>query len=72
MLAGHSHCGQVRFPLVPVFWLPGGAARFLIGRFADPDSGPYVRLGTGISHLPLGFRCPPELFIIAVHPRLLR
>jgi hypothetical protein len=56
MLAGHSHCGQVRFSLVPVFWLPGKAARFLIGRFADRDSGPYVRCGIGISFLPLGFR----------------
>jgi predicted MPP superfamily phosphohydrolase len=66
VLAGHTHGGQVRLPLVPVFWLPRGSGRFLEGWYAERGSRMYVSRGIGTSFLPIRFRCPPELAIITV------
>ena len=66
VLAGHTHGGQVRLPLVPVFWLPRGSGRFLEGWYVERGSKMYVSRGIGTSFLPIRFRCPPELSIISV------
>jgi uncharacterized protein len=66
VLAGHTHGGQVRLPLVPVFWLPRGSGRFLEGWYAERGSRMYVSRGIGTTFLPIRFRCPPELSIITV------
>jgi uncharacterized protein len=66
VLAGHTHGGQVRLPLVPVFWLPRGSGRFLEGWYAERGSKMYVSRGIGTTFLPIRFRCPPELAIITV------
>lgn len=66
VLAGHTHGGQVRLPLVPVFWLPRGSGRFLAGWYAERGSKMYVSRGVGTSFLPVRFLCPPELSIITV------
>jgi len=66
VLAGHTHGGQVRLPLVPVFWLPRGSGRFLAGWYDERGSRMYVSRGIGTSNLPIRFRCPPELSIITV------
>jgi predicted MPP superfamily phosphohydrolase len=68
VLAGHTHGGQVRLPLVPVFWLPRGSGRFLGGWYAEQGSRMYVSRGIGTSSLPIRFRCRPELSIITVGP----
>jgi predicted MPP superfamily phosphohydrolase len=67
-LAGHTHGGQVRFPLVPVFWLPRGSGRYLEGWYGADDSRMYVSRGIGTSTLPIRFLCRPELAIITVGP----
>jgi len=66
VLAGHTHGGQVRLPLLPVFWLPRGSGRFLEGWYAERGSRMYVSRGIGTSILPIRFRCPPELAIVTV------
>lgn len=68
VLAGHTHGGQVRLPLVPVFWLPRGSGRFLDGWYAERGSRMYVSRGIGTTLLPIRFRCLPELAIITVGP----
>jgi uncharacterized protein len=68
VLAGHTHGGQVRLPLVPVFWLPHGSGRFLEGWYTERGSKMYVSRGIGTSILPIRFRCPPELSIITLSP----
>lgn len=68
VLSGHTHGGQVRLPLVPVFWLPRGSGRFLEGWYAERGSKMYVSRGIGTSYLPIRFRCRPELSIITVGP----
>lgn len=67
-LAGHTHGGQVRIPLVPVFWLPRGSGGFLEGWFAEKNSRMYVSRGIGTSNLPIRFLCRPELTIITLQP----
>ena len=66
VLAGHTHGGQVRLPLVPVFWLPRGSGRFLEGWYTERGSRMYVSRGIGTTFLPVRFLCPPELVIITV------
>jgi hypothetical protein len=68
VLAGHTHGGQVRLPLVPVFWLPEGSGRFLEGWYAERRSKMYVSRGIGTSFLPMRFLCRPELTIITLGP----
>jgi predicted MPP superfamily phosphohydrolase len=67
-LAGHTHGGQARPPLVPVFWLPAGSGRYLAGWYEVNGSRMYVSRGLGTSTLPVRFRCRPELAVITVGP----
>jgi predicted MPP superfamily phosphohydrolase len=69
VLAGHTHGGQVRLPLIPVFWLPRGSGRFFEGWYAEGGSRMYVSRGIGTTFLPIRFRCPPELAIITASPQ---
>ncbi len=66
VLAGHTHGGQVRIPLVPTFWLPRGSGRFLAGWYWRGGAQMYVSRGIGTSILPVRFLCRPELAIITV------
>jgi uncharacterized protein len=67
-LAGHTHGGQVRIPLVPVFWLPRGSGHYLEGWYGENGSKMYVSRGIGTSTLPIRFLCRPELAMITVGP----
>ncbi len=70
-LAGHTHGGQVRLPLIgtPITsteyedylqgWVPPPDARFGKG---------YVSRGLGVSHLPVRFNCPAEVAVFDVSP----
>jgi predicted MPP superfamily phosphohydrolase len=68
MLAGHTHGGQVRFPGLPVFWLPHDSGHYLEGWYEDNGSKMYVSRGIGTSTLPIRFLCRPELAIITIGP----
>ncbi len=65
-LAGHTHGGQVRIPLVPPLWLPRGSGRYLAGWYRRGNAQMYVSRGIGTSILPIRFLCRPELAIIIV------
>lgn len=67
-LAGHTHGGQVRIPLIPPFWLPKGSGRYLEGWYEKNGARMYVSRGIGTSILPVRFLCRPELSIITVGP----
>ena len=57
--AGHTHCGQVRFPFVGALWMPTTAPReATCGLYRDPDRTLYVTSGVGTSILPLRFGAP--------------
>ena len=67
-LCGHTHGGQVRFPLVGA---PMTASvygdRFLEG-WVDAPVAAYVSRGLGVSVLPFRLLCPPELAIFDLQP----
>ena len=65
-LAGHTHGGQVRLPLMPVLWLPRGSGRFLSGWYKQNGSRMYVSRGVGTSALAVRFLCRPELVILTL------
>lgn len=65
LLAGHTHGGQIRIPLLPPV-KPIGAGRFLEGWYYDSFAPLYVSRGIGTTAIPARFRCPPELPIFTL------
>jgi predicted MPP superfamily phosphohydrolase len=67
ILAGHTHGGQIRLPLVPPV-LPTGCGRFVAGWY-DASLGPlFVSRGIGTANIRARFRCAPELPILTLRP----
>jgi predicted MPP superfamily phosphohydrolase len=65
MLAGHTHGGQVRPPLLPAI-TPPGSGRFLAGWYRDTFAPLYVNRGVGTTTIRARFRCPPEIALITL------
>jgi predicted MPP superfamily phosphohydrolase len=65
ILAGHTHGGQIRIPLMPPV-KPIGAGRFLEGWYRDTPAPMYVSRGVGTTGIPARFRCPAELPIFTL------
>ncbi len=65
LLAGHTHGGQIRIPLVPPV-KPTGAGRFLEGWYHDTFAPLYVSRGVGTTGIPARFLCPAELPIFTL------
>lgn len=66
MLAGHSHGGQVRLPGITQAFLPVMGRRYVRGLFHLGDLQLYVNRGIGAVHLPVRFRCPPEIALFTL------
>lgn len=65
MLAGHTHGGQVRIPLLSPFYLPRFSDNFIAGLYrVGPGTPLYVNRGLGTSFLPVRLFCPPEITLI--------
>ncbi len=63
LLAGHSHGGQVRFPIYGPVYIPFGVDQYDLGLF-QTSSGPlYVNPGIGWFPYPLRFNCRPEITV---------
>lgn len=81
ILSGHTHGGQVRFPVVGVLYPHLKKYRKLVqGLFEgetlakilkkDPsEMKVYVSNGIGISNLPIRFLCPPEITVIVLRSK---
>lgn len=65
LIAGHTHGGQIRLPLLPPV-KPVGAGRFLEGWYHDTFAPLYVSRGVGTTGIPARFRCPAELPIFTL------
>lgn len=57
---GHTHGGQIRFPLVPPL-TPPGSGRFVAGWYRDTFAPLFVSRGVGTTAVRARFLCPPEL-----------
>jgi hypothetical protein len=69
-LAGHTHGGQVRLPLLPPLFLPRFSGRFVAGpyRVGQYNTPLYVNRGIGTSLLPVRMLCRPEITLIELTP----
>lgn len=65
--AGHSHGGQVRFPIIGALWTPEGTGKYDAGWFQEGRGRLYVSRGIGNSILPIRFNCKPEVAFIKVN-----
>lgn len=63
--AGHSHCGQVNFPLFGrLMHASHGSARWPCGLYTERGTALYVTGGVGVSILPVRFNQPPEIVVL--------
>jgi predicted MPP superfamily phosphohydrolase len=61
-LAGHTHGGQIRPPLIPPVWAPSQyGARFAYGHIVEQGRHMVVSGGLGTSIVPLRLGMPPEI-----------
>lgn len=71
VLAGHTHGGQVRLPLIGALWVPHESTEHVDGWF-DVNGGVrlHVSRGLGWSWLPVRFLCRPAVDVITLRSGL--
>jgi predicted MPP superfamily phosphohydrolase len=68
VLAGHTHGGQVRIPVLGPFFLPRGSGAYPWGWYEMEGVHLFVSRGLGWSVAPVRWRCPPEVARIRMVP----
>jgi predicted MPP superfamily phosphohydrolase len=66
MLAGHSHGGQIRLPLLGAMILPPLGRKYPEGFYQLNRMQLYVNRGIGTVGLPFRLNCPPEITLITL------
>ena len=66
MLAGHTHGGQIKLPILTRLALPTKYKRYVAGLVAGPKCLVYISRGLGVVGMPIRFNCPPEIPIITL------
>jgi uncharacterized protein len=65
LIAGHTHGGQVAFPLVGRLIVPSEyGQRYAVGHIVEEGRHLFVSSGLGTSILPVRFRVPPEVTLL--------
>jgi predicted MPP superfamily phosphohydrolase len=66
-LAGHTHGGQVRLPLIGSPIVPSAyGQRYVRGLVVEGDRRLFVSTGIGTSDLPVRFGVPPTIFVLTL------
>ena len=69
LIAGHTHGGQVRVPLLGRPIVPSTyGQRFAFGHVVEGGRHMFVSPGLGTSILPVRLRVPPEITLLELHP----
>jgi predicted MPP superfamily phosphohydrolase len=66
VLAGHTHGGQVRLPVIGSLWLPEGSEEYEAGWFSGVNAKMFVSRGVGTSIVPVRFLSRPEIALITL------
>jgi len=66
-LSGHSHGGQIRIPLLPPFYLPALARKYVWGQYQVGPLALYTNAGLGTVNVPIRFNCPAEITLLTLH-----
>lgn len=65
VIAGHTHCGQIRLPLIGAPWVPSEAPKDAwCGLYADNERTVYVTSGVGTSVVPFRLGAPARWDLI--------
>lgn len=68
--AGHTHCGQIRFPFVGALtYVSRYGDRFACGDMTDKGQRVFVGSGLGTSLLPLRYLTPPDAWLVTLGPK---
>lgn len=66
-LAGHTHGGQVWFPVLGSLVVPSSyGQKYAFGHIRDNDIDMFITTGIGTSVLPLRFLVPPEIAVLTI------
>jgi uncharacterized protein len=69
VFAGHTHCGQIAFPLVgAITYVSRYGDRFACGDINDKGQRVFVGAGLGTSILPLRYGAPPDAWLVTLKP----
>lgn len=70
IFAGHTHCGQIRFPFVGALtYVSRYGDRFACGDMTDDGQRIFVGAGLGTSLLPLRYLTPPDAWLVTLGPK---
>lgn len=65
-ISGHSHGGQIRFPVAGATYLPRLGRKYVMGRYRVGNLQLYTNRGLGVTLLPVRFLCPPEVAVFTL------
>ena len=65
-VSGHSHGGQVVFPLLGPLVLPRLGRKYPAGLYQVGNMYQYTNRGVGMARLPVRFNCPPEITLFVL------
>jgi predicted MPP superfamily phosphohydrolase len=69
MLSGHTHCGQIRLPLVGALsTMSEHGQRYACGRIDEEGRTLIVTAGLGTSMLPLRLGARPDMWLVEIGP----
>ena len=69
IFAGHTHCGQIRFPFIGALsYVSRYGDRFACGDMTDNGQRVFVGAGLGTSLLPLRYLTPPDAWLVTLGP----
>lgn len=69
VLAGHTHCGQIKLPIISDFVTPASLRRYDCGVVRDGGRLTIISAGLGVSVLPLRLGAPSDFWVIDIgHP----
>ena len=66
VLSGHTHGGQITFPVLGAPFATHMNKRYLKGLVRDGDRQTYITRGVGHLVVPIRFNCPPEVTLITL------
>lgn len=70
VLTGHTHCGQIVWPIVgAVTYATNTGARYACGHIREGGRDIFVSAGLGTSILPLRLGAVPDMWLITLHPK---
>jgi predicted MPP superfamily phosphohydrolase len=69
-LVGHTHCGQIAFPIWGITYVPSRyGTRYACGLYRNGARTMIVSGGVGTSSAPIRMLAPPDIWLVTIRPR---